>query len=365
MSRGPRRSRRVCRRISASKVERGHKAWIAGRFDEAVHILAPIVDAAHANTGAFAQNQPLREKLLKALIALALSQNRMGDPSSARTTFDEILRGFPDAAVSRGTYGPEAAALFEQVKRDAASAGRGRLDVKVGSEAVVFINERFETVGPTTKSDLLPGEYRVYAQQGKDVSRSHLVHVRDTGTTTIGIDVGFDAVLHTSPEWTGLLFASATDRERYEGGYAAAFANSVGASAVAVIGIEQVRGRTSVVGALINLQSGREIRRASLAVDPDPPVERLRVGSRFLAGDDDAKGIRDPGRQRHAGRARARARRWRGRDRRRGRRGSYEHAERRSRDQQRPRRQRRWLVGRLEVDHRGRRRSAASRPAAC
>src|SRR5262245_58193393 len=57
-------------------VERGHKAWISGRFDEAISALAPLVDAAHANAGAFAQNQPLRDRVLKALIALALAQQR-------------------------------------------------------------------------------------------------------------------------------------------------------------------------------------------------------------------------------------------------------------------------------------------------
>src|SRR5688500_5924353 len=45
----------------AEQIERGHRAWISGTFDQAVSVLGPIVDAAHANSGAFAKNPGLRE----------------------------------------------------------------------------------------------------------------------------------------------------------------------------------------------------------------------------------------------------------------------------------------------------------------
>jgi hypothetical protein len=96
----------------ADKVESGHKAWVGGDFDRAIQILRPLVDAAHASPGAFAQNQPLRDKLLKALIALALSDLRIGDRSAARNVFGEVLRSFPEAQLSRATYGPEAFDAF-------------------------------------------------------------------------------------------------------------------------------------------------------------------------------------------------------------------------------------------------------------
>src|SRR5690349_608509 len=106
----------------AGEVDRGFKLWVTGKFDDALKVLGPLVETAHANTGAFAKDQTLREPLLKALIGVALSQQRNGDPSAMRATFAEIIRSFPDAQLSRGTYGPEAADAFEQVRRDSTAA---------------------------------------------------------------------------------------------------------------------------------------------------------------------------------------------------------------------------------------------------
>jgi hypothetical protein len=275
----------------ADQVERGHREWISGKFDDAVAILSPLVEAAHASPGAFAQDQQLRDRLLKALFALALSQNRMGEPDAAELTFREILRSFPDATLSRGSYGPEAFNLFEQLRKKFANGSKGRLLVKVSNEtAVVFINERYEHVGTTVK-ELLPGEYRVFTRVGKTLSRNHRVVVKPNEETTVTIDAEFDRAVHTSPKWAGLQFDTAADREKFEASYAATLAAAIDARAVVIVGIDQVKGRPAIVGALINLLNGREIRRASLALEPNPPVERLRTLARFLAGEEATGGI--------------------------------------------------------------------------
>ena len=276
----------------ADQVEKGHRAFLTGKFEEAVAILQPLTNAARANPGAFAQNQLLREKLLKASIALALSQSRQGQLDASQSTFGEILRSFPDATVPRGTYGPEASTQFEQLRTKLASAGRGRLLVKINNEAaVVFVNERFEHVGTTIKPDLYPGEYRVFAQVGKALTRSHRVIVKANEDTTVTIDAGFDIAVQTSGKWVGLQFETAADREKLESTYAATFANAIDAKAVVVVGLDQVRGRMAVVGTLVNLLNGREMRRASLAIDPAPPNDRLKALAGFLAGGEATGGI--------------------------------------------------------------------------
>jgi hypothetical protein len=276
----------------ADQVEKGHRAFLTGKFEEAVAILQPLTNAARANPGAFAQNQLLREKLLKASIALALSQSRQGQLDASQSTFGEILRSFPDATVPRGTYGPEASTQFEQLRSKLASSGRGRLLVKINNEAaVVFVNERFEHVGTTIKPDLYPGEYRVFAQVGKALTRSHRVIVKANEDVTVTIDAGFDIAVQTSGKWVGLQFDTAADREKLESTYAAAFANAIDAKAVVVVGLDQVRGRTAVVGTLVNLLNGREMRRASLAIDPAPPNDRLKALASFLAGGEATGGI--------------------------------------------------------------------------
>jgi hypothetical protein len=273
------------------QIERGHREWIAGKFEEAVAVLSPVVTTAHANASTFARNQDLRERLLKGLIALGLSQGRLGDRAGMRETFAEILRTFPGASVPRA-YGPDAYALFEEVRKQVTTEGRGRMVIDpAGSDAVVFVNESFTNVGANVKGDLIPGIYRVFVQRGTRTSRIHRVRVEANKETTLKIDPSFDASVHSSPGWTGLLFRTAREHEKSETVYAAQLARGLGAHRVAVVGIDRARGRGVLVGALIDARTGRELRRATVALDPDPPAQRLRALARFLAGEESAEGI--------------------------------------------------------------------------
>src|SRR5687768_3809230 len=62
-----------------AQVDAGHRAWISGKFDDAVKLLTPLVELAHANSGAFAlaKNRDARDSVSKALIVLALSYSRL------------------------------------------------------------------------------------------------------------------------------------------------------------------------------------------------------------------------------------------------------------------------------------------------
>ncbi|HEY5928180.1 MAG TPA: hypothetical protein VIV11_41115 [Kofleriaceae bacterium] len=273
----------------SAQVDRGFQAWVGGRFEESIKILVPLVEAAQANSGAFAKTPSLREPLLKGLVALALAYQRIGDLSAMRSTFGEVLRSFPDAQVSRATYGPDAAQAFDQVRRETQAAGRGKLSVKCDDAAVVFVDENYRAAGSTTL-ELPPGEYRVVVMLNKQPSRNHRVSVRANAETTVEIDAKLDQAIRTAG-YTGLGFATEADRDANEAAFAQRFAKTIGASAVAVVGIDSVRGRPAVVGSLISLQTGREIRRASIPIEPDPSRDKLRALARFLAGDDPAPGL--------------------------------------------------------------------------
>ena len=265
------------------QVDKGHKAYFGGRFEDAIKQLGPLVDAARANSGAFATQPALRDKLTKATIALALAYNRIGDASAARAAFGELVRT-GDTQVPKGTYGPEANALFEQVKKELTAGPKGRLLVKLANEdAEVFINERLERTGTTVK-ELIPGDYRIVVQRKGAQSRSHRVSIRPGSDLTIVVDLPFDAVVNTAG-WVGFAFPSAAEREQSEAAYAQQFATRLGAAGVIVVGFDEVRGRTAIVGSLISPVNGRELRRASLALDPPPSDDRLRALARFLGGD--------------------------------------------------------------------------------
>ena len=270
-----------------ARLESGHRAWILGMFDAAVDILTKVVDDAHANPGAFADHQDGREQFAKGMIALALSQQRRGDHAAMRDTFAELLRSFPAIELSRAIYGPDAVNAFEQARKELGAAGRGKLVVRSNlASAVVFINEKNEGGGTIAKDNLLPGVYRVFVRlETNQLSRSHAVVVRTNETAIVTIDPEFDIAVQTSPTWTGLAFATAADRERSEIAYAAKFGRELDAAAVAVVGIDQVRGHPAIVGLLVNRISGSEIRRASVPLDPAPSVDRMRALAEFLAGE--------------------------------------------------------------------------------
>lgn len=270
-------------------VDAGTKAWASGKFEDAVTLLSPLVGAARDTPGAFIGNTKLRDGLLRALIVLGLSQQRLGNQGDAGDTFAELIRSFPDATVSRSTYGPEAAALFDQARKAHALKAKGRLLVKVPDEdAEVYIDERLERKGTTVK-ELVPGEYRVIVQLGNKRSRNHRVTVKPGEEVTLSIDPLFDAAVRTGT-WAGFAFASAADRERLEAAYAAQFAGAVDRKGVVVVSVDTIRGVRAVVGSLV-LMTGKEIRRASLAIEPVPSADRVAALARFLAGEKASSGI--------------------------------------------------------------------------
>lgn len=271
----------------AKKVEEAKQAWVAGRYTDAANELGPLIDLAHANAGVFATNKDALGAVETALIVVALSYERMGDSLSAQTAWAELVRSFPDKSVPRGTWGVDAAQAFEKAKKAVFANGVGKLLVKSSTDAgVIFINERYEQLGTVTKDNLPVGDYRVFVQlPGNRLSRQHRVSVRAKETAVVTIDADLDLVVQTSPTWTGLAFTSAGDREKFEIDRAAQFASAVEATAVLVVGIDQIRGKPAIVGILVNRNRGSEIRRASVQLDPAPPAERLQALAAFLVGD--------------------------------------------------------------------------------
>lgn len=272
----------------AKKVEAGKQAWVVGKYEEAANALAPLIDLAHANAGAFATNKGLLDAVETALIVISLSHERMGDPEAAVSTWTEFLRSFPDKSVPRGIWGADAAQAFDKAKKVISTRlGIGKLLVRSSIDTgVIFINERIEQPGSVSKDNLLAGDYRVFVQLGGGrLSRQHRVTVRARETAILTVDADLDVVVQTSPSWTGLAFTNGGDRERLEIERASQFGNAVEATAVMIVGIDQVHGKSSIVGILVNRNRSTDIRRASVPLDPAPSAERLQSLAAFLVGD--------------------------------------------------------------------------------
>jgi hypothetical protein len=267
-------------------VTRGYDLWTNGKFDEAAEILGRLIEVARASSGEFAKNQnALQPQLQKALIALALSQLKQGDRGAAKQTMAEVLRGDPNVKITRGMYGQDAAELYGEVLRELNERGRGTLIVTVDATAPgIYVNERLVEMGSGLELSLFPGEYRVVARIGNEVTRAHRVVVVGGGTHRLTIDPDFDRAVHTGPGWTGFRFAKAAERDREELRYGAAFATAIDARQVIVVGIDTVRGRRMIRGALVNKVNGRDLRSASIPLDANPSPDQRRNLARFLNG---------------------------------------------------------------------------------
>ncbi|MEO7092361.1 MAG: tetratricopeptide repeat protein [Polyangiales bacterium] len=267
-----------------AEVTRGTKMWANGSFSEAVAVLSPLVEAAHAASDALIGNTKGRDALLRALIVLGLSYDRLGDKLQADATFNEVLRSFPTATVSGGTYGQAAAAAFQQTQKVAAGSPKGRLVVQVENrQSEVYINEQLASTGTTAK-DLLPGTYRVVVQLGRVRSRTHEVTIKPGADAIIEIDPEFDQVVRTGA-WVGFEFVGATQRERLEGTYVAAFAEALQEPSAVVVGIDATPASGAVLFGALILRNGQEVRRARIALSPAPSAERLSALAGFLVGD--------------------------------------------------------------------------------
>jgi len=265
------------------RVSRGYDLWTNGKFNEAVAILGPLIELARHNPGEFARDQTekLQQQLQQAQIGQSLSQLKLGDRSAARHTMTDALLGDPGLKISRGMYGQEASELYEEVRRELTARGTGKVIIEA-SGAGIYVNERLVGMGKR-ELYLLPGEYRVIARLGDEISRAHRVVVAGGDIHQVTIDPAFDRAVHTGPGWTGLLYASSGERE-HELRHGNVFARELDADQVVVVGIETVHGRRMIRGALINKGNGDDLRTGSIPLDANPSEEQRRNLARFLNG---------------------------------------------------------------------------------
>jgi len=272
----------------AQEADAGLRLYAQGNFNAAIQKLNPLVEAAQHNSAAFAKVTTLAPPLQKAMIALALAYSRNGDQAAMRSMFFEMIRSFPEAQVARTVYGPEAAQAFEESRKTLAAMGTGKLIVHV-TKGAVFVDETYRSSGDLTL-EVPPGEYRVLVIDNQP-SRTHNVTITANSEKTLTIDAAYDQAINTGNGWTGFLFANDAAREAHEAEYAAKLAHEIKANSVALVGLDQPKSGAVVVGSLISLERATEIRRANVALNPDPSRERLKALAHYIVGEGDTGGI--------------------------------------------------------------------------
>lgn len=272
-------------------VERAYRLWLAGKFPEAIAAMQPLVEAAHHNPASIANNPKLGAAVFKGLVTLALCQHRLGNEASSKEAIVELLRSF-EVEVGKAQYGAEAYEIFTRVRAEVKASASGALSIHATDEkAAIYINERFIELGDVSRTELIPGRYRVFAQLGKKQGRLHSVEVKAGSKIQLEVDPDFESMFVTTPAWTGLSFVNRDEREKREGELAARFGEAIEVMGVIIVGLDVRNQRSIAYGALINSVTKKELRRASVVLDSLPPPERLRALARFLTGEQAADGI--------------------------------------------------------------------------
>ena len=193
-------------------IEGGYKQFLAGKFDAAVQEIERGLDQLRAAPAALAGKNDRRDAVMRGLVGLALANKRRGREALAAEAMKELVRSFPDREVSYTSYGPEPREFFDAVRRDLGRDGKGSIAVDVDDDrTVVFLNERYAGVGDVVISDLYPGSYRVFLQQGDQFGRVHDVVVEPGVKSTVSLSWQLDAALRTGGA-AALVFADPAAR---------------------------------------------------------------------------------------------------------------------------------------------------------
>jgi hypothetical protein len=202
----------------------------------------------------------------------------------------QLVQSFPDEKVSRSEYGAKAFTMWDTVHKKVGAA-TAKLTVKLSDmQGGIYVNQRGAGIGTDVDVALAAGEYRVFAKlSSQQLSRSHRIVMRANEPNTASIFGAFDLAVRTTQPWTGLGFTDQADRENNEGTYARLFARALGAPGVVIVGIGMVRGKPAVIGALINMTNGNDIRRASVALDATP--SQLKGLAAYIDSGQEAEGV--------------------------------------------------------------------------
>jgi hypothetical protein len=267
-------------------IDKGYRAWIQGEFADAVKHLTRGLERFMANPATLAREPLNRQVVFKALVYKAAAHRRLNETDQATATMAELIRSFPDTPVSRSTHGPEAFEFYQAVRQQVTTQGRGQLIVTVDDPNVVlFVNGRYEGVGKITKTDLVPGEYRVYMQKGTVSGRMHKVSIEANRETKLQVEWIFESSLVTGPTWVGFAFLSRDLQQKNELEFAKRIGIRMGMVNLVIHSIE-IKDRTrSIVGRVLSVATGSYPRSGMIQLDPlEPTPDGMKALGVYVSG---------------------------------------------------------------------------------
>lgn len=179
-------------------VERGHRAWIKGQFDNAITLLEPLVLAALGSPAALQANPTLQASLHKAITDLALARERTGAVDAATSALEELIRSYPTQPLTRAVHGPAAVDFFTKVRGGLAAKPTARLTIAlpVDDGTTLWLNER--PIDANQAMTLAPGAYRLLARTG-DEYRAALLELAPGSEQTVVVAAAMTSITAGQP----------------------------------------------------------------------------------------------------------------------------------------------------------------------
>lgn len=269
----------------ATEINIGSRAFSNGEFTKAQKSLEAATARARDNPLVLVREMKNRQTMLRGLVSLALANKRIHEASTGSAkvkaaekrdaTMREVIRSYPEQAISYKSFGREAESLFLDVSRELASEGHGSLQVVVhASEPLtVFLNEVKRDIRRPLNG-LAPGVYRLLVQTSAGAAREYRTEIFADRATNMVIDWDLDAALKLG-DWAGFQFATEAARV-VEGKLIAALLRSRhDISEVATFRVFINFGHVTVVGSLYRA-AGEEIRHGKVEWnDAEPFMAKL------------------------------------------------------------------------------------------
>jgi len=266
-------------------VNAARSAYSGGRWSAAETEYQRALDIARQAPAAIIGNDARLELVYKALLGRAMALKRLGKDheAAAELMVEEAIRAFPGLEPNR--YGAEVIALWRKVRDRLAAEGTGTLVVEcTDPAAVIFVNLNYSGSRSTTKTDLLRGDYHVFAQAEGVAGRAYSVEVEPGHVSRLEIDWSFDTALRTAP-YVGFEFGSPTEHHEHRFAYPARLAQRLGKSRAVAVGVSKTRWGLAVWGFVVDA-SGRPLREGYVWIsDPSDADELVRGFAGYLAGD--------------------------------------------------------------------------------
>jgi hypothetical protein len=276
----------------------GIKFFVDGDYPKADTALMVAIDEADANPGTVVANATLRPLIYRARVGRAVGLARQanketGDAKNqllaeAYNTLGDLVRSTPEQSII-DTSGTEANNLFQSERKNLIARGHGSLVIQVNDPSVTFyINDLSDPHTTLFSGVMLPGTYRVFAQDNKGRARRYVIEVTPNNRATLDIDWSLDTsweattARETQQPHAGFVHPSEADRAK-EPQYVRQIGSLAKVSTIIVVGTIKWGKGPKLFGVAYDASTGTVMRAGIAPVPGDTREEYRQLATSLLS----------------------------------------------------------------------------------